>query len=919
MTMRTMMGDWQLLQAYANSRSEAAFAEVVSRHLDWVYSVALRHVGDPHLAEDVVQSVFVLLARKARDLGPGTRLGGWLFRTTCHVAAHAVRAEQRRKNREATACTMSPDTTSPDTSEILWEQLTPHLDQAVAALPQADRSAILLRFYEKQPLRQVGEKLGVSEEAAKKRVSRAVERMREFLQRRGVKLTAVALAAVLAEKTVQAASAALASTVLKVSLASASASATTLLPQLVRETLRAWRRAKIQLVAGLGAASVVVVFVAANAGTFVPHHSAAPPTALADTAGLGAGPAAPTQSVNPPAPPAAESRPQLPPKTGALTGSVVDPAGHPIEGAQVWGGFESQPFARDTTDKLGRFALDRIAAPELVSVTADGYAADQQSFDPTSLPGPLVFRLGPVSPLKMRVVDEAGQGVAGVRLFLQQWWGRESSLGQYLAVRTDAVGRLQWLSPPKGEMELEFCKSGYRYSRTNKLTADGLEHVIVLHPVATVTGSVTDAQTGAPVPAFKYTLGHAQPWVPSDPTPLWDLHSQPGSDGSYKIVIEEEQVPYLRIEAEGYETAEAQIALTNNLSGVRDFQLKRLSETNSIRGIVLLPDGSPAAGVEVALCTATVGVSLRGTSFDPKDFGPYDRSQLPDYRRKTDQQGRFSFPPKPGAHTVAAVALAGLGKVHCFDFSQPLELRLESWARIEGTVRTRDGQWAGRKVQWGHAGNLSSWMTLFYSAGASATTSEAAGNFTLEHVPPGDVRVAIAGGPGAANIYSPTVHLAPGQTAQVQVGGIGRPVTGRLVAPPDLEIRSWTNQVTLARLQTEGEDYHVPGDLTGSAVERWKLEFEDTDAGRAWFRDQYCCDFTVGADGSFTLPEVLPGKYWLFVNVGQGYLGSGTPSTTLRPEASQIASIGMRLTVPDASQDGRAALDLGDIVLNASH
>src|SRR6266446_9460559 len=212
MTLRSM-GDWQLLQAYARDRSEAAFAELVRLHLDWVYSVALRHVGDPHLAEDVVQSVFVLLARKARHLRPGTLLSGWLFRTTRHVAAHARRAEQRRKSREATACTMIHDSTAPDTGEILWQQLAPHLDQAVAALSEADRSAILLRFYEKMPLRRVGERLGVSEEAAKKRVGRALERMREFLDRRGVKLGGPLLAALLAEKTVQTASAALAGAV----------------------------------------------------------------------------------------------------------------------------------------------------------------------------------------------------------------------------------------------------------------------------------------------------------------------------------------------------------------------------------------------------------------------------------------------------------------------------------------------------------------------------------------------------------------------------------------------------------------------------------------------------------------------------------------------------------------------------------
>ena len=182
-------------------------------------------MGDPHLAQDVVQSVFVLLARKARDLRPGTILSGWLFRTTCHVSAHARRAEYRRKSRETTACTMIHDSSSTDSDEILWQKLAPHLDLAVAALSEADRSAILLRFYEKAPMLKVAEKLGVSEEAAKKRVSRAVEKMRQFLARRGVKPGGAVLAAILAEKTVQAAPAALAGTVVKISVAAASASA----------------------------------------------------------------------------------------------------------------------------------------------------------------------------------------------------------------------------------------------------------------------------------------------------------------------------------------------------------------------------------------------------------------------------------------------------------------------------------------------------------------------------------------------------------------------------------------------------------------------------------------------------------------------------------------------------------------------
>ncbi len=352
---------------------------------------------------------------------------------------------------------------------------------------------------------------------------------------------------------------------------------------------------------------------------------------------------------------------------------------------------------------------------------------------------------------------------------------------------------------------------------------------------------------------------------------------------------------------------------------MRDFQLRPLSATNSIRGTVLSsPDGSPAVGVEVALCTAQAGVMLHGTAFEAGAFGNLSPWQGRDYRRKTDEQGSFSFDPKPGAHTVVAVSAAGLGLARCFDFSRALEIRLQPWGRVEGEVRTRDGQWGDRKVKWERPGNLTSWMTLFFDSEGFSARSEATGRFTLEHVPPGGGRVAIDDGPGTARILSPLLQVNPGETAQVQIGGVGVPITGKLVVPPGIEIRNWSNQVTTAQAHVEWDSYQMPANLTGNAAERWKLDFEDTEAGRIWLRDQYYYDFKVGADGGFTIPEVLAGKYTLFVVVSQGNLGSGSDSTPRYPGAPQISSGGVKFVVPDAPDGNGSAMNLGDVILNAT-
>ncbi len=212
-----------LLAEFVKNRSETAFRELVVRFRTLVFSTALRLVvGDAHLAEDVAQAVFLHLAQKARTLKPDSALGGWLHRDTCHVAATVMRGERRRQNRERQAVAMN---SLPDHSAANLAQLAPVLDEAINQLGAEDRAAIMLRFYEQRDLRSVGEALGSSENAAQKRVARALEELRALLKHRGVALSGAALGTILAAQAVTAAPTQLAATISTAVLANATSAA----------------------------------------------------------------------------------------------------------------------------------------------------------------------------------------------------------------------------------------------------------------------------------------------------------------------------------------------------------------------------------------------------------------------------------------------------------------------------------------------------------------------------------------------------------------------------------------------------------------------------------------------------------------------------------------------------------------------
>ena len=259
--------DIALLRKYVEHDSEEAFAALVARHVNKVYSVALRHTRNPHQAEEITQAVFVILAKKSRQLGKRVILSGWLYQAARLTAVTFIRGEIRRARREQEA---HMQTALHENESDAWTQIAPLLDAAMARLNETDRQAVVLRFFDGKSLREVGLALGAKEEAAKKRVSRALEKLRTYFAKRGVSATTATIAGGISAHSVQVAPAVLAKSVTAAALAKgAMVSGSTL--SLIKGGLKlmAWTKVKMAIVVGAG-----VLFAAGTATVTVKEIAA---------------------------------------------------------------------------------------------------------------------------------------------------------------------------------------------------------------------------------------------------------------------------------------------------------------------------------------------------------------------------------------------------------------------------------------------------------------------------------------------------------------------------------------------------------------------------------------------------------------------------------------------------------------------
>ena len=261
------VSDMDLLRDYQRQGSEEAFAELVRRHVNLVYSAALRHAGIAAHAEEITQAVFVILARKAAGLRPDTILDAWLYETTRWTALSFLRGERRRQWREQEAYMQS--TFQEFTGDSVWHQLSPLLDEAMSRLGKKDREAVVLRFFREKSLREVAAALQVTEAAAQSRVYRALEKLRRYFARRGVSSTTAIIAGAISANSVQAAPVALAKAVTAVAItkgAAASGSTLTLIKGALK--IMAWTKMKTAVVAG-----AILILATGTTTVVIKHYS----------------------------------------------------------------------------------------------------------------------------------------------------------------------------------------------------------------------------------------------------------------------------------------------------------------------------------------------------------------------------------------------------------------------------------------------------------------------------------------------------------------------------------------------------------------------------------------------------------------------------------------------------------------------
>jgi beta-lactamase regulating signal transducer with metallopeptidase domain/peroxiredoxin len=543
-----------------------------------------------------------------------------------------------------------------------------------------------------------------------------------------------------------------------------------------------------------------------------------------------------------------------------VTGRIDDAAGRPVRGARVLfgprsGGTPGPP--RGTTKERGEFTLENCEpGPSIITVEAEGLAPRIEDVRVEAKTAPVEIRMTePGSILRVKVVDVQGKPIAGAFVGASNWRGHQTI--QFWA-ETDRDGRLVWRSAPKDAVRYNISKAEYMWMQA-ELMASEREQTVTLHPKLVISGRVTDADTGGPVPKFHAVRGWK--WRSRDAIDWSENLAIEVTGGQFTVPFDEARAgAFIRIDAPGYKSALSRAFRADEGSQTFDVALH---PAKGYTGLVLLPDGKPAPGAEVALATQGNPVSIRSGHFDRNwDFPT----------TSTGPDGRFIFPARDDKFLLVAVSEAGYAEVSSDEFAKSGKLVLQPWGRIEGGVRIGSRFGPDQEVVFQPDRPN---RAYFWSFGYTTRTDER-GRFGFDWVIPGSGRISrsvVTKLSGGASQHMPCwpefVEVKPAQTVQVTIGGKGRPVTGRIAVDgtPEAPI-DWTR--------------NEPVEI-------------------AWFAAH------IDKDGRFRIEDIPSGRNTLDVRVNAPSHGAGGPV---------IGRAKRDFTLPEMA-DGRSnePLDLGTITV----
>jgi RNA polymerase sigma factor (sigma-70 family) len=526
-----------------------------------------------------------------------------------------------------------------------------------------------------------------------------------------------------------------------------------------------------------------------------------------------------------------------------VTGRITDEAGKPIAGALVrtkfWNDIRQARTAADGTYKL----VGCEPSPARIVVSAPGRATDMRDLNIEPGIGQVDFAMKPGGTVRIRVLDEKGKPVPKARIFFQGWRGRErfayfefGTVNEY----ADQNGVWEWHEAPLDGFTADICPPGGMTLPRQALIARAEEYVFRTPPALVISGKVVDAETRKPIPGFrivpgeKYDGGHVS-WQQND--------RFLARDGRYEIRQTRGALAHrVRIEADGYQAAVSRDIRSDEGKVAIDFELRK---GHDVTAKVVTPRNQPAAGAKVVLGIAGSQIDIRnGDIYDPSTYAA---------REVTDGAGRFHFPPQDAKFQLVITHPDGFALVKsAAQWELTRVIRLEPWTRVEGTFRVGRSPGANvpLEIQIHRLDSYGNDVPRIFSQHESKTGPD--GKFVFERVIPGTGRIGrqitLIMDQGATEVTSSCkvpAEFPAGKTVHIDLGGTGRPVLGKLLAP-----EGFRGQV------------------------RWNFAHVDArSSGPGATESAHFLSATVARDGSFHLDDVPAGDYSLTVMFMQDEVG----------------------------------------------